>query len=204
MDFIKTSSLRALIELTFQRNWNGFIWMSRKGVIAKRVKAAPDGHIENQRRTRSPAGRGTNVPRSAKTVFRPTEVSAKVQTTRPITQHDPGNIARGRPSNVTPHRARPPREPGVTPRGRATHLAYRGRKKAHVRPRTIGQIPIRPTTPADRHNIRPRPFRLDQDPTVRPSERRGRPEAVFEAQSAQFKPKAGADLARLGLAAFHT
>ncbi|CAA7039949.1 unnamed protein product [Microthlaspi erraticum] len=27
-------------------------------------------------------------------------------------------------------------------------------------------------------------------------------EAVFEAQSAQFKPKAGADLARLGLAAF--
>ncbi|CAA7053429.1 unnamed protein product [Microthlaspi erraticum] len=48
MDFIKTSSLRALIELTFQRNWNGFIWMSRKGVIAKRVKAAPDGYIENQ------------------------------------------------------------------------------------------------------------------------------------------------------------
>ncbi|CAA7047152.1 unnamed protein product [Microthlaspi erraticum] len=68
MDFIKTSSLRALIELTFQRNWNGLIWMSRKGVIAKRVKTAPDGHIENQRPTRSPAGRGTNVPRSAKTV----------------------------------------------------------------------------------------------------------------------------------------
>ncbi|CAA7036488.1 unnamed protein product [Microthlaspi erraticum] len=51
MDFIKTSSLRALIELTFQRNWNGLIWMSRKGVIAKRVKTAPDGSIENQRPT---------------------------------------------------------------------------------------------------------------------------------------------------------
>ncbi|CAA7045131.1 unnamed protein product [Microthlaspi erraticum] len=38
MDFIKTSSLRALIELTFQRNWNGLIWMSRKGVTTKRVK----------------------------------------------------------------------------------------------------------------------------------------------------------------------
>ncbi|CAA7051119.1 unnamed protein product [Microthlaspi erraticum] len=38
MDFIKTSSLRALIELTFQRNWIGIIWMSRKGVIAKIVK----------------------------------------------------------------------------------------------------------------------------------------------------------------------
>ncbi|CAA7036880.1 unnamed protein product [Microthlaspi erraticum] len=38
MDFIKTSSLRALSELTFQRNWNGLIWMSRKGVITKRVK----------------------------------------------------------------------------------------------------------------------------------------------------------------------
>ncbi|CAA7020489.1 unnamed protein product [Microthlaspi erraticum] len=49
MDFIKTSSLRALIELTFQRNWNGLIWMSRKGVTTKRDH------------------------------FRPSEVSAKVQ-----------------------------------------------------------------------------------------------------------------------------
>ncbi|CAA7034276.1 unnamed protein product [Microthlaspi erraticum] len=40
--------------------------------------------------------------------------------------------------------------------------------------------------------------RLSGRSSRRPSERRGRPEAVFEAQSAQFKPKAGADLARLG------
>ncbi|CAA7020486.1 unnamed protein product [Microthlaspi erraticum] len=210
MDFIKTSSLRALIELTFQRNWNGFIWMSRKGVIAKRVKAAPDGYIENQRRTRSPAGRGTNVPRSAKTV-RPTEVSAKVQTTRPITHHDPGN----NPRSATPQpRTTKAREPGKR-LAAAQLLAYHGRciRPSRETPasgrETIGQIPIRPTTPADRHNIRPdrsdsAKTRLSGRPSRRPSERRGRPEAVFEAQSAQFKPKAGADLARLGLAASYT
>ncbi|CAA7021329.1 unnamed protein product [Microthlaspi erraticum] len=66
MDFIKTSSLRALIELTFQRNWNGLIWMSRKGVTTKRVKTAPDGSIENSAQPRSPAGRETNVSRSAR------------------------------------------------------------------------------------------------------------------------------------------
>ncbi|CAA7041389.1 unnamed protein product, partial [Microthlaspi erraticum] len=64
MDFIKTSSLRALIELTFQRNWNGLIWISRKGVITKRVKTAPDGSIEKAP-SRASAGRGTNVPRLA-------------------------------------------------------------------------------------------------------------------------------------------
>ncbi|CAA7046323.1 unnamed protein product [Microthlaspi erraticum] len=53
MDFIKTSSLRAPIDLTFQRNWNGLIWMSRNGVITKRVKTAPDGSIENQRPNRA-------------------------------------------------------------------------------------------------------------------------------------------------------
>ncbi|CAA7054240.1 unnamed protein product [Microthlaspi erraticum] len=101
MDFIKTSSLRALIELTFQRNWNGLIWMSRKGVIAKRVKTVQQ-LIENQRPNRAEAGRGTNVPRSAKTI-RPSEVSAKVQTIRPITHHDPGNIV---PRSATPQRSR--------------------------------------------------------------------------------------------------
>ncbi|CAA7039479.1 unnamed protein product [Microthlaspi erraticum] len=214
MDFIKTSSLRALIELTFQRKWNGLIWMSRKGVIAKRVKAAPDGHIENQRRTRRPAGRGTNVPRSAKTVFRPTEVSAKVQTTRPITHTTRETLSRGRPSqrHATPRTTmRASREQASRPRNslrvpRPMHPSEPGRT-SHVRPRNH-----RPNSsadqPADREIIRPRPFRLGQRPDCpadrpdRPSERRGRPEAVFEAQSAQFKPKAGADLARLGLAAF--
>ncbi|CAA7016512.1 unnamed protein product [Microthlaspi erraticum] len=67
MDFIKTSSLRALIELTFQRNWNGLIWMSRKGVIAKRVKTVQTALSRISAQPRRPAGRGTNVPRSAKT-----------------------------------------------------------------------------------------------------------------------------------------
>ncbi|CAA7038316.1 unnamed protein product [Microthlaspi erraticum] len=48
MDFIKTSSLRALSELTFQRNWNGLIWMSRKGVITKRVKTVQTALSRNR------------------------------------------------------------------------------------------------------------------------------------------------------------
>ncbi|CAA7032428.1 unnamed protein product [Microthlaspi erraticum] len=138
MDFIKTSSLRALIELTFQRNWNG-IWMSRKGVIQKsetvqtalsRISAQP----------RSPAGRGTNVPRSAKLV-RPTEVSAKVQ------NHSADHASR--PGKHCPRSAKPqPRHTahdqsaraGRTPRGRATprvpaDASVRAGKLARVRPK---------------------------------------------------------------------
>ncbi|CAA7050016.1 unnamed protein product [Microthlaspi erraticum] len=174
MDFIKTSSLRALIELTFQRNWNGFIWMSRKGVIAKRVKAAPDGHIENQRRTRSPAGRGTNVPRSAKTVSVRLKSRPKSKTTRPITHHDPGNLS---PRSATPQRHaahdQSARAGEVTPRGRATHS-----RTTHEHPSDPGNSRVRPRfpsanlsarpQPADREIIRPRPFRPIV-PTDRPN-----------------------------------
>ncbi|CAA7020241.1 unnamed protein product [Microthlaspi erraticum] len=85
MDFIKTSSLRALIELTFQRNWNGLIWMSRKGVTTKRVNC-PDGSIENQRPTAQSGWPRNECSALGQNRIRPTEVSAKVQTTRPITQ----------------------------------------------------------------------------------------------------------------------
>ncbi|CAA7035423.1 unnamed protein product [Microthlaspi erraticum] len=110
MDFIKTSSLRALIELTFQRNWNGLIWMSRKGVTTKRVKT---GSIENQRPTAQSGWPRNECSALGQIIVRPSEVSAKVQTVG-RTHHDPGNIARGRPRhNLTPRRARPkPREPG--------------------------------------------------------------------------------------------
>ncbi|CAA7059541.1 unnamed protein product [Microthlaspi erraticum] len=64
--------------------------------------------------------------------------------------------------------------------------------------------PRRPTVKSSGTTVPTRPTRLSGRPSRRPSERRGRPEAVFEAQSAQFKPKAGADLARLGLAVSHT
>ncbi|CAA7051713.1 unnamed protein product [Microthlaspi erraticum] len=91
MDFIKTSSLRALIELTFQRNWNGLIWMSRKGVITKRVKTVQTALSRISAQPRSPAGRETIVR------GRP-----KLQT-------------------FTPRRARPCRASRETrPRGRAT------------------------------------------------------------------------------------
>ncbi|CAA7047548.1 unnamed protein product [Microthlaspi erraticum] len=142
MDFIKTSSLRALIELTFQRNWNGFIWMSRKGVIAKRVKAAPDSYIENQRPNAQSGWPRNECSALGQSYIRPTEVSAKVQTDRPITQHDPGNIVprSAKPSHATP-RTTKAREPGNKPRGRAT-FAYHGRcirpsreRTSHVRPR---------------------------------------------------------------------
>ncbi|CAA7038772.1 unnamed protein product [Microthlaspi erraticum] len=107
MDFIKTSSLRALIELTFQRNWNGLIWMSRKGVITKRVKTVQTALSRISAQPRSPAGRGTcfrarpitSVRLKSRPKFKPTGRSRN--TTRET-------LSRGRPSTtVTPHRARP-------------------------------------------------------------------------------------------------
>ncbi|CAA7053432.1 unnamed protein product [Microthlaspi erraticum] len=166
MDFIKTSSLRALIELTFQRKWNGLIWMSRKGVIAKRVKTAPDGYIENQRRTRSPAGRGTNVPRSAKTVSVRLKSRPK---SKPLgrSHHDPGNIARGRPRHtVTPpaHDQRASRETTSRPRNlpRTTaDASVRAGKNVPSGRETIGQIfsvrPSRPTVKSSGPTVPTRP-----------------------------------------------
>ncbi|CAA7021286.1 unnamed protein product [Microthlaspi erraticum] len=207
MDFIKTSSLRALIELTFQRNWNGIIWMSRKGVITKRVETVQTALSRNSAQPRSPAGRETMFALGQSHV-RPTEVSAKVQTDRPITQRDPGNIVpRSAKPNAHATRARPKRASRETrPRGRATRSAYHGRcirpsreRTSHVRPRNIGQIssvdhagrPIRPTPTVP---TRPRPD-CPADRPDRPSQRRGRPEALFEAQTYVFKP--GLTLSRL-------
>ncbi|CAA7051814.1 unnamed protein product [Microthlaspi erraticum] len=158
--------------------------MSRKGVIAKRVKTAPDGSIENQRQPRSPAGRGTNVPRSAK-------VSVRLKS-RP--KFKPPADHASRPGKHCPRSAKPqpsrqprttmPREPGTKPRGRAT-LAYHGRcirpsrETSHVRPRNhrpnLIRRPRRPT-----EIIRPRPFRLGQDPTVRPTVPTDRPNAAVD------------------------
>ncbi|CAA7045484.1 unnamed protein product [Microthlaspi erraticum] len=153
MDFIKTSSLRALIELTFQRNWNGLIWMSRKGVITKRVKTGPDGSIENQRQPRSLAEKRM-FPR------RPNQ-SVRLKS-RPKFDHPadhasrPGKaMSRGRPSHdhSRPCRARPP------------HAIREATSR--VRPRKHRPIFIRPTTAADHESVRPRPFRR-HDPIVRP------------------------------------
>ncbi|CAA7027636.1 unnamed protein product [Microthlaspi erraticum] len=177
MDFIKTSSLRALIELTFQRNWNGFIWMSRKGVIAKRVKAAPDGYIENQRRTRSPAGRGTNVPRSAKYSVRlksrpkfkpsadhatrpgkhcPAVGQAQRHATPRTTSARAGKQA-SRPRNLRVPRPMHPSEPGrtshVRPRNHRPNLIRRPSRPTMKHPATT--VPTRPKTRLSGRSSRP-------------------------------------------------
>ncbi|CAA7047571.1 unnamed protein product [Microthlaspi erraticum] len=108
MDFIKTSSLRALIELTFQRNWNGLIWMSRKGVITKRVKTVQTALSRN-----SAQPRRNIAPRSAK----PPSRHAVTRTTMP---REPGNKA-SRPRNPFAYHGRCIRPS----RGRSSHVRPR-------------------------------------------------------------------------------
>ncbi|CAA7015117.1 unnamed protein product [Microthlaspi erraticum] len=156
--------------------------MSRKGVIAKRVKTAPDGSYRESapnRAVRLAEERCSALGQS----IRPSEVSAKVQNRRPITTR-PGKQARGRPRhNATPRRARPAREPGTS-----LAAAQLSRTTADIRPsrelatsgrETIGQISsVRPRRPTE--IIRPRPFRLGHDPTVRPTVPTDRPNAAVD------------------------
>ncbi|CAA7049376.1 unnamed protein product [Microthlaspi erraticum] len=179
------------------------IWMSRKGVITKRVKTVQTALSRISAQPRSPAGRGTMF-RSAKS-FRPSEVSAKVQTDRPITHHDPGNIARGRPSqrHATP-RTTKAREPGNKPRGRATSRTTADASvragKYVPRPAEISSAKSspsdhagRPIRPAPTVPTRPRPDVRPIVPTTVPTPRSTR--SPFEAQTYVFKP--GLTLSRL-------
>ncbi|CAA7023191.1 unnamed protein product [Microthlaspi erraticum] len=176
MDFIKTSSLRALIELTFQRNWNGFIWMSRKGVIAKRVKAAPDGHIENQRPNAQSGWPRNECSALGQNRIRPTEVSAKVQTI---------GRSRIRPGKHCPAVGQAKRHatPRTTKRAsRETSLAAAQpvRVPRPMHPSEPGKNVPRPaekpsakssppTKPADRETSGPDRSDSAKDPTVRPT-----------------------------------
>ncbi|CAA7030636.1 unnamed protein product [Microthlaspi erraticum] len=167
MDFIKTSSLRALIELTFQRNWNGLIWMSRKGVTTKRVRLSrrlyreqrPNRAVRLAEKHCSALGQITSVRLKSRPKF---------QTDRPIT-HDPGNIVprSAKLQRSTPHRARPKRASRETrPRGRATvprttaDASVRAGKERPTSGREFSSAksqsarPRRPTA----NPIRPRPF----------------------------------------------
>ncbi|CAA7022797.1 unnamed protein product [Microthlaspi erraticum] len=140
-------------------------------------------------------------------LVRPTEVSAKVQTTRPITHHDPGNMSRGRPRHTPHHRARPKRasrEKASRPRNRSRTTADASVRAGKNVPRPaenfIGQIssarPRRPTVnPSDPDRSDSATTRCPADRPARPSQRRGRPEALFEAQTYVFKP--GLTLSRL-------
>ncbi|CAA7015069.1 unnamed protein product [Microthlaspi erraticum] len=98
MDFIKTSSLRALIELTFQRNWNGLIWMSRKGVITKRVKTVQTALSRNSAQTAQSGWPRNYVSRSAKvtSVRLKSRPKSKPTGRSRITTRE--TLSRGRPS----------------------------------------------------------------------------------------------------------
>ncbi|CAA7015086.1 unnamed protein product [Microthlaspi erraticum] len=181
MDFIKTSSLRALIELTFQRNWNGLIWMSRKGVITKRVKTVQTALSREQRPNRAVRLAEEHVPRSAKVTSvrlksRPKSKPTGRSRTRPG-KHCPA-VGQASTLHATP-RTTKAREPGNKPRGRATRsrttadASVRAGKERPTSGREfIGQIssarPRRPTAnPSD-------PDRSDS-PTTRLSGRSSRP-----------------------------
>ncbi|CAA7020269.1 unnamed protein product [Microthlaspi erraticum] len=158
--------------------------MSRKGVITKRVKTGPDGSIEKPRQPCRAAGRGTNVPR------RP---NPSVLKSRPKFKSKSGRVhittreamSRGRPPQpLTMPRTTMPREPGSNASRPRNLLTYRGRwrpiRKAtpHVRPKS-STVPIVP---------RAAMTRLSGRSSRRPSERRGRPEARFEAHLRIFSP----------------
>ncbi|CAA7028508.1 unnamed protein product [Microthlaspi erraticum] len=142
---------------------------------------------ESAPKPRSPAGRET-CSALGQSHIRPTEVSAKVQTDRPITQR-PGKHcpAVGQASNAhaTP-RTTKAREPGNKPRGRATRsrttadASVRAGKERPTSGRDfIGQISsVRPRRPT----VNPSgPDRSDSPhPTVRPIVPTDRPNAAVD------------------------
>ncbi|CAA7053764.1 unnamed protein product [Microthlaspi erraticum] len=155
MDFIKTSSLRALIELTFQRNWNGLIWMSRKGVITKRVKTGPDGSIENQR-----PNRAAGWPRERFTLGQITSVRLK---SRPKFKPPADRIT----TRETMSRGRPQRSRHAA----HDHAARAGKQSlAAAQP---SRVP-RPMAPSEPGSYVPRPAEK-ASANLHPSDHSGRP-----------------------------
>ncbi|CAA7030359.1 unnamed protein product [Microthlaspi erraticum] len=175
MDFIKTSSLRALIELTFQRNWNGLIWMSRKGVTTKRVKTVQTALSRISAQPRSPAGRGTNV-HARPNHIRPSEVSAKVQNSADHASRPGKHVPRSAtPQPLTPSRARPcraSREQASRPRNLSRTTADAPSEPgttSRVRPKSSAKL--HPSDHSGRPRIRPAttvPIVRGHDPIIRP------------------------------------
>ncbi|CAA7053159.1 unnamed protein product [Microthlaspi erraticum] len=173
MDFIKTSSLRALIELTFQRNWNGLIWMSRKGVIPKEWRLSRRLYRETapNRAVRLAEERMFRARPKLSVRLKSRPKSKPLGRSRITTRE---TQARGRPRhNATPHRARPKRASRENASRPRNSLAYRARtlRPSRGTPASGREISsaksIRSTTPADRESVRP--DRSDShDPTVRP------------------------------------
>ncbi|CAA7017987.1 unnamed protein product [Microthlaspi erraticum] len=143
--------------------------------------------------------------------IRPSEVSAKVQTIRPSTHHDPGKQCPAVGQATTTHampRTTMPREPGSNasrPRPNSRTTADGIRPSREARPasgrESIGQSsPVRPQRPTA--NVRPRPSDSDHDhnpirpivPTDRPNAAVD-PKPVLKPVSRIFKP--GLTLSRL-------
>ncbi|CAA7050366.1 unnamed protein product [Microthlaspi erraticum] len=185
MDFIKTSSLRALIELTFQRNWNGLIWMSRNGVITKRVETVQTAYRESAP-NRADRLAEKLCSRSAKSI-RPSEVSAKVQNRPADHASRPGkHCPRSATHNVTPRRARPcraSREQGLAAAQPFAYHADASVRAGEERP-TSGREPsakslsARPRRPTVNHPATTVPTR--PDPIVRPIVPTDRPNAAVD------------------------
>ncbi|CAA7025748.1 unnamed protein product [Microthlaspi erraticum] len=104
--------------------------------------------------------------RARPNLVRPSEVSAKVQTIGRSRKSRPGKLLPA-VGHATPRpRTTKAREPGVTPRGRATPRVPRPmhpsdrETTSRVRPRFHRpNFTVRPQ-PADHASVRPRPFRL--------------------------------------------
>ncbi|CAA7048879.1 unnamed protein product [Microthlaspi erraticum] len=164
------------------------IWMSRKGVITKRVKTVQTALSRISAQT-AQSGWPRNMFALGQSHIRPTEVSAKVPNRPADHATTRETLSRGRPSfkrHATP-RTTKAREPGNKPRGRATRCVPRPMHPSEPGknvPRPAEKPSAKshpPTTPADRESIRPRPFRpADHDPTVRPIVPTDRPNAAVD------------------------
>ncbi|CAA7043530.1 unnamed protein product [Microthlaspi erraticum] len=164
--------------------------MSRKGVIAKRVKTVQTALSRISAQPRSPAGRGTCSALgqiiSVRLKSRPKSKPPADHATRPG-KHCP---AVGQAQRFTPRRARPcraSREQASRPRNPSRTTADASVRAGKNVPRPAEKPSAKshpPTTPADRpadREIHPaRPFRLGPDPTVRPIVPTDRPNAAVD------------------------
>ncbi|CAA7017895.1 unnamed protein product [Microthlaspi erraticum] len=198
MDFIKTSSPRALSELTLQRNWIGIIWMSRSEDMIKIVKT-----VQTALSSICILGRAHRPIVERTYRDRPRTHPHPAKSTAELTSRPGNNIPRSSRSLARHHKpcTTAPREQKAKLRGRAARPMYRGRpiranRKASSRdrPSFIGQNhpSVRPRRPNTKTiGLVPTVPMADYDPMTadrpdRPSERSDRPEARFEARFTRF------------------
>ncbi|CAA7040210.1 unnamed protein product [Microthlaspi erraticum] len=103
MDFIKTTSPRALSELTLQHKWIRIIWMSRNGVMIALVKSGPDSRNRASSHS-APKTARIDCPRNHRPEVDPHSTPLLIQySPRPSAQTEPGSKAsRSTHSNPAP------------------------------------------------------------------------------------------------------